>query len=86
MRYLAVSRLKENTDFKKFQSTIGAHRSWVADAMEAGVIISGGRWGDIGGILIFDLPEDDSVDRFLANDPLKQNGLVDVEWAEYFTD
>ncbi|VAX23534.1 hypothetical protein MNBD_NITROSPINAE01-1899 [hydrothermal vent metagenome] len=86
MRYLAVSRLKENIDFKKFQSVIGAHRSWVADAMEAGVIISAGRWGDIGGIIIFDLPEDDSVENFLANDPLKQNGLVGFEWAEYLAD
>lgn len=86
MRYLAISRLREDVDFRKFENSIGTHRSWVASAMEAGVIISAGRWGDIGGIIIFDLPEEDSVDGFLRTDPLKQNGLVDFEWAQYSAD
>ncbi len=86
MRYLAISRLKEDVDFRKFENSIGPHRSWVADAMEVGVIISAGRWGEIGGIIIFDLPEEESVENFLRNDPLKQNRLVDFEWAEYSAD
>ncbi len=50
------------------------------------MILSAARWGEIGGIIIFDLQEEESVENFLRNDPLKQNRLVDFEWAEYSAD
>jgi uncharacterized protein YciI len=84
MYFLFVDKIKEGINHQALENVIPAHIEWIGRNTEAGHIVQAGRWGDIGGMVVFRGEEEPAIRDLLAEDPLVASGLIEWDLAPFY--
>ncbi|RDI64862.1 YciI family protein [Nocardia pseudobrasiliensis] len=62
-----------------------AHRGWLSDLVDRGVVLTSGPYPDgSGALIIFRADDAEAIEKLLATDPFAQRGLVaEVRFVEW---
>jgi uncharacterized protein YciI len=83
MYFLFVDKIKKDADHARFPQVIPGHIAWIEQQMQAGHLVQAGRWGEIGGIMVFRGEEEAAIRELLKSDPLVASGLIEWDLAPY---
>lgn len=84
MYVLFVDYLKPGVGEEQLKTVIPDHVAWINDQIAAGRIVQAGKWGDLGGAVIFQAQSVDEVETWLAEDPLVISGHITYQTAQFW--
>ena len=84
MNILMINRVKAGTRAEDLQKVVPPHVDWLKQRMTEGKVLEAGKWGDIGGMWLFEAASLEEARALAEQDPLISSGLTTYELAEFF--
>ncbi|ONI72948.1 hypothetical protein ALI144C_44070 [Actinosynnema sp. ALI-1.44] len=65
------------TDRDKLAAVRPAHRDYLRELVDQGIVVAGGPWADdLGGFVVYQVEDRAQLDKVLADDPYTTEGVV----------
>jgi uncharacterized protein YciI len=84
MYFLAINRLKLGTGPEGLNQWLPQHQEWVTDLTKKKVMVSAGKWGNVGSAFLFKAENLQKAHAILAQDPLMLHDMVDYQMHEFY--
>jgi len=82
MYVLSINQTKQETDPEKLEEAVPLHINWTKEMISSGKMVQTGKWGENGGMAIWNVESLAEAERLETADPL--TGLVDVERGQFY--
>ena len=86
MYFLAINRLKANSNPSGLSEQLPQHQEWVKDLIKKKIMVQSGKWGSVGHAFLFKAETLEKAHSILAQDPLMLHDLVDYQMHEFHPD
>ena len=83
MYYLAINRLKVDSDQDQLKQYMPQHQEWVEDLIKQKLMVQAGKWGSVGSAFLFKAESIEKAHTILAKDPLMLYDLVDYQMHDF---
>ena len=84
MFFLFIDTINPGVTEAELGRVIPAHIDWLNDQFAAGAIVQAGKWGDIGGMVIYRAESLDQAQALVETDPLVASGLIEYRLDVFY--
>lgn len=84
MYFLFVDTVNPGVTEAELGRVIPPHLDWLKDQFTAGTVVQAGKWGDIGGMVLYRADSLEQARALVETDPLVTSGLIEYQLDVFY--